>query len=94
MCLYVCSGNSLSSTEKLSGESSRRNYSIFNIEECPFLADNKMAGMRSSYYPNYFSLEDILASEERIPVEVFNETIGFHQIFIMSHDHDFNIDHV
>ena len=26
--------------------------------------------MRSSYYPNYFSLEDILASEERIPVEV------------------------
>jgi len=29
-----------------------------------------MAGMRSSYYPNYFSLEDILASEERIPVEV------------------------
>ena len=30
-----------------------------------------MAGMRSSYYPNYFSLEDIMASEERIPVEVF-----------------------
>ena len=29
-----------------------------------------MAGMRKSYYPNYFSLEDIMASEERIPVEV------------------------
>jgi len=26
--------------------------------------------MRKSYYPNYFSLEDIMASEERIPVEV------------------------
>jgi len=32
-----------------------------------------MTGMRSSYYPNYFSLEDILASEERIPVEVRND---------------------
>ena len=29
-----------------------------------------MPGMRKSYYPNYFSLEDIMASEERIPVEV------------------------
>ena len=26
--------------------------------------------MRKSYYPNYFSLEDIMAAEERIPVEV------------------------
>ena len=32
-----------------------------------------MGGVGVSYYPDYFSLEDILATQERLPVEVLQD---------------------
>jgi len=34
------------------------------------------ASVGGSYYPDYFSLEDILATQERIPVEAMDDLVG------------------